>query len=257
MSLFESILAYCRLLNRLYLRVLSPVAYLARQLVVDSFAAHGKGAVRCLDIGAGNAPYRRDIESVFGISEYIAVDVVPLAATTVVASAESLPLETAMVDMVVSFDSIQHFADSGAAMNEITRVLQPGGIVLMTFPFLYGECDFKDYKRWTLDGMSSEWGRRGFEVLIIRRRGGRCFAVVCLVAWALQHILPGQRTSWRSSSTTWTVFRGIIMLIFSVPLNLLGFIAICADRFLPTDTGLYMGGSIVLRKAFLSTGLPK
>lgn len=49
-------------------------------------------------------------------------------------SAAAIPLETASVDVVVSFETIEHHDKHEEMMKEIKRVLVPGGVLLMSSP---------------------------------------------------------------------------------------------------------------------------
>ena len=46
---------------------------------------------------------------------------------------ESIPLEDACADLVTSFSVIEHQADRALAIDEIARVLRPGGVLAMSF----------------------------------------------------------------------------------------------------------------------------
>ncbi len=48
--------------------------------------------------------------------------------------AVKLPIEDQSVDVVVSFEMVEHFADQGGFVAEIDRVLRPHGIVIMSSP---------------------------------------------------------------------------------------------------------------------------
>ncbi|HXE12403.1 MAG TPA: glycosyltransferase [Bryobacteraceae bacterium] len=52
----------------------------------------------------------------------------------IVSLAESLPLSDASVDIVVSFETIEHLTDHSAFLREIKRVLKPNGILVMSSP---------------------------------------------------------------------------------------------------------------------------
>jgi ubiquinone/menaquinone biosynthesis C-methylase UbiE len=49
-------------------------------------------------------------------------------------NALAIPLEDASVDVVVSFETIEHFRDHGPFLMEIRRVLRPGGLLVISTP---------------------------------------------------------------------------------------------------------------------------
>jgi SAM-dependent methyltransferase len=50
------------------------------------------------------------------------------------ADATRLPLESASIDVVVSFETIEHVADARALVSELRRVLKPGGRLVLSTP---------------------------------------------------------------------------------------------------------------------------
>lgn len=64
----------------------------------------------------------------------------------------SLPFHEAAFDGVILTEVLEHCVDPKAAMAEVLRVLKPGGLVLVTSPFLWPDHrteDYKDYWRFT------------------------------------------------------------------------------------------------------------
>jgi SAM-dependent methyltransferase len=56
------------------------------------------------------------------------------AARVLRGDATRLPLKTASIDMVVSFETIEHVPDASALVSEIRRVLKPGGRLVLSTP---------------------------------------------------------------------------------------------------------------------------
>jgi len=66
-----------------------------------------------------------------------------------------LPLEDGELDAIVCTEVLEHCADPFYAVAEMHRVLKPGGLLLVTSPFLWpwhGTADYPDYWRFTDQG---------------------------------------------------------------------------------------------------------
>ncbi len=239
-------------LSRAYTRFANPVAFLARQFVDAAGKTVAGSASTCIDVGGGTTPYRANVIAAFGVHHYISIDVAPTDQTNLVADACRLPLRAACVDLVVSFDVIQHVVDAERFLVELSRIVRPGGLVLFTFPFLYAECDFRDYERWTMQGMRTALARHGFETAFEKRRGGTLFAFACGLTWIIQHLIPGQRTSWRQSRTAWSIVRSAIVALLMLPAHAFAWLALAVDGLLPVG-GAYMGGAVLARRAGAET----
>lgn len=240
-------------LARSYVRVTSPIGFIAKQflarlgssLPADSCDPHD---ALCIDVGAGTAPYRSNIEKHLGVSHYLAFDIAPTNVTDVVGNATRMPFPDGCARWVTSFDVIQHIPDCAAVFAEIERVLAPGGHLILTFPFNYCECDAEDYRRWTLAGMDFELRRIGFQIVQLEQRGGRFFSFACALNWVMQHALPGQRRGWRAKKSLTGFVRAGFMIVITTPTTILQWLMLGLDRLLP-NTGCYMGGIVVARKS--------
>ena len=52
----------------------------------------------------------------------------------VAGDARSIPLAAASVDIVVSFETLEHFAEQEAFLAEVHRVMRPGGVLVISTP---------------------------------------------------------------------------------------------------------------------------
>lgn len=235
---------------RLYKRVINPIGFIARSFVQEVgglLPAMSAKTRSCLDIGAGIAPYEAALRKHIHVGSYIALDVASTDRTNVIADCLQLPFKSKSIDIVVSFDVIQHIENPELMLDEACRVIKGGGHLILTYPFLYPECDARDFRRWTVEGMRALLISHGFEIVTERRRAGALFAFTCWITWLIQHGIPGQRGNWRASRT-WTGFlRAAVLVILTFPIQLLGWVALLVDKFIPSK-GMYMGACVLAHK---------
>jgi SAM-dependent methyltransferase len=124
-----------------------------------------------LVVGAGHDPYRALFDAPH---DYVCLDIeyVP-GVTDVVASALDMPFEADRFDCVFATECLEHIADPFRFCQEMTRVLKPGGELVLTVPFLYHQhgdpYDFwrptrqclldllKDYESVSVQSLGNRW----------------------------------------------------------------------------------------------------
>jgi len=129
-----------------------------------------------LDLGAGSAKYREIIKR--GSKTYVAFDMMPGKNIDVVGDALNLPFDEGSFGTVVSTQVLEHVEKPWVMVKEIGRVLRPGGICILTAPFLEPyHPDPQDFFRYTIAGMRSLFENEGFEVIECST-SGRLFSVL-------------------------------------------------------------------------------
>lgn len=100
--------------------------------------------------------------------------------------AQSLPVATASVDVVVLFEVLEHVPDHVRALTEIARVLRPGGRLFLSVPFLYPIHDAPhDYFRFTSFGLRKLLEDGGFQLKSEMRLGNGFVVGLQLINLAL------------------------------------------------------------------------
>lgn len=130
---------------------------------VRSFAtAQSLNGLGVLDIGCGTMPY----QSIFVErgAKYFGADI-DGSADILIASDGSLPLPDESVDIVVSFQVLEHVKNVQAYLATAHRVLRKGGrMFLSTHGVWPYHAHPTDYWRWTCDGLRVELEDAGFEI---------------------------------------------------------------------------------------------
>ena len=68
-------------------------------------------------------------------------------------------------DLVVLDQTLEHVADPERALDQVHRILKPGGVLVVSTPFLvplHGVDEYGDYTRWTPQGMATLLERHGY-----------------------------------------------------------------------------------------------
>jgi SAM-dependent methyltransferase len=119
---------------------------------------------RVLDYGCADAPYRRFFPPSV---EYIRADLPGNPDATVTINDDgTVPVDGESVDAVLSTQVLEHVADPALYLRECTRVLRPGGrLLLSTHGFMVYHPDPVDFWRWTSAGLREEVSRAGLDVL--------------------------------------------------------------------------------------------
>lgn len=124
-----------------------------------------------LDLGAGSAKYREMIKQ--RASKYVTFDIAPGPNIDVVGDVHHLPFDDRSFDTVVCTQVMEHVKEPWLMVEEIARILTPGGRCILTAPFnVPYHADPFDYYRYTLEGGSHLFTRAGFEIIESLKYGG-------------------------------------------------------------------------------------
>jgi len=137
---------------------------------------------RVLDIGSKNRRYDACLKNA---SSIVAIDIYPERNDVIKADGRFLPFKNSSFDAIVSFEVLEYIPETAVVINEVFRVLKPGGKLLFSIPFhnpVHGEAvndvnmQFSskgtDFVRYTAKGLHHLLNGK-LEILEIISIGGR------------------------------------------------------------------------------------
>lgn len=130
-----------------------------------TFAATIPQDALVLDAGAGEAPYR----SLFKHTRYESADFhkvnKPYAPSTYVCDLKNIPVEDNRFDFIVFNQVMEHLPEPALVLNELYRVLKPGGKMIYTGPLFYEEHEQPyDFYRYTQFALRYLFNTTGFVI---------------------------------------------------------------------------------------------
>lgn len=144
---------------------------------VEGWVPTSKEGLLALDVGAGKRKWRDCLEG-WGYT-YKSCDIENQFSEEgkgqhdFIGSIEDLPIGDTSFDLVVCTQVLEHVANPQQAVDEIYRVLRPGGVVILTTNFHYGLHGVPhDYFRFSRYALEHLFQRSGFEVNATVPRGG-------------------------------------------------------------------------------------
>jgi len=163
------------------------------RITLDRFIAAHATTGRTLDVGAQNGPYAALFPNRIGL------DIQRGAGVAVVGDAQALGIADATFDTVLCTEVLEHLAEPQKAVDEMYRVLRPGGELLLTTRFLFPIHDAPhDYFRYTKYGLRHLLRR--FEILELNEET----TAVGTLAVLLQRLgMQAETLGWRPFRAMW------------------------------------------------------
>lgn len=139
-----------------------------KRIVVDELIGSSRRFQRCLDVGCGDQRYARFVPA----EEYIAIDVEESWANRHPTRPDfwfdgrHIPFEDSSFDLILCTEVLEHAEDPGQLVREMSRVLQPGGMLFVTVPSMWGEHETPyDFRRFTSFGVRKLLEQGDFSIL--------------------------------------------------------------------------------------------
>jgi SAM-dependent methyltransferase len=212
-------------------RLRRAVAALASQLSLS-----GRGI--WLDLGCGSRPY----ESLFAVERYIGLDVLssghPPDAKRhdLLFDGANIPVRADSVDGVLCTQVLEHTAEPAALLKEIRRVLKPGGVLVMTAPFVWEEHEQPyDFFRYTEFGLRHLLEANGLKVKTLLKTSG---TIETLAQACSNYAANNLRLPVRG-------FGRVVTALICAPVQIAGLLA---QALLPDERNLYLDHAVLAYK---------
>lgn len=136
---------------------------------IKKFADYIKG--NTLDVGGG--AFKRYTDLFKKITKYTILDINPGLKPDIVGNADSMPVGDGSFDSIVCTQVLGDVPNPFRVVQEFSRVLRHGGVVLLTEGFINELHDMPlDFWRFTNFGLEEIFKKNGFEIVAVERIGG-------------------------------------------------------------------------------------
>jgi SAM-dependent methyltransferase len=153
-----------------------------------------------LDVGGRGKPYARFFAD--RVVNHYVLDVEPALSVDIIGDARSIPLANGAIDVVLCTQVLEHIPEPIAVIDEIRRVLKPGGILLLSVPSIFPQHGSPgDYWRYMPQGL--QWILRDFHDVTIEGEAGTVPSIFLILNVYLQ-LLTGP-LPWLQKLLAWTI----------------------------------------------------
>lgn len=192
---------------------------------------------KTLDVGCGSKPYAH----LYSSTEYVGLEIdTPQNRASKKAEyfydGNIFPFADATFDSMVANEVFEHVFNPDQFINEVFRVLKPGGMVLLTLPFVWDEHEQPyDFARYSSFGIKALLERHGFDV-VVQRKSTDDIRVIFQLLNAYIFKKTVTKRAWINLLTT---------LLLMAPLNVLGELLF---RVTPRNPDLYLDNIVLAKK---------
>lgn len=193
---------------------------------------------RMLDVGCGQQPYRH----LFEVDEYFGVEL-DTAFNRQTKKADffydgkTLPFESEYFDALLCNQVLEHVPDDDAFIRELARVIKPGGLLVLTAPFVWDEHEQPyDFKRYTSFGIQGLLEKHRLSIVDFRKTCDDASLIFQMAnAYTFKALLPKN-----------PYLNLLLTILLIAPVNALGAVA---AYLLPKNPDFYLDNVVLAQKA--------
>ena len=126
--------------------------FIIQQKIIEFINNNNNYYESVLDYGAGNSPYRPYVPC----KEYITADISQNSNMNIdhIINCDKLKIPDNNFDLILLLDVLEHVLNPVNVINELKRLLKPGGSLIVSVPFMYREHETpNDFVRYTSFGI--------------------------------------------------------------------------------------------------------
>lgn len=165
----------------------------SQALMQAMMTPHLRPDLTLYDVGCGEKPFAGFLKD--RVARHVGVDVdygfYDVSHIDLIGSADALPMEDGSVEAILSSQVIEHLPDPEKSIAEAARVLKPGGLLFLSWPYLYPihapPWDFARLSEFAMDRMLKT---HGLELVERRNLGGFWYLLGAVTPIYLQGLPP-------------------------------------------------------------------
>lgn len=176
---------------------------------------------KLLDVGAGQMPW---LDWVNEQTEYVGLDVEAAESfgmshneNLIYYDGQAFPFEDNSFDCCICIEVLEHTVEPDLLLNEILRVLKPGGSLMLTVPWSARRHHTPhDFQRFTLEGLKNKFGACGFSSIEVMDRGTELAVIANKTMVLSVRLLTSGSILKRLISLPLALFSGLACTVFLI-----------------------------------------
>lgn len=179
-----------------FIRSWSDRSYRRRLLDADLARVSSEMIGNVLELGAGRKRRRGTFRPPSHVSSWICADRSPDAEPDVRADVRDLPFRSAVFDTTVCLEVLEYVPEPARALRELARVLRPGGLLVVSVPFIHRWDTPADLWRASPAGLERLLRDNGLQPVAQLAQGGALAATSHIVQFVVRNLPVPRVARW-------------------------------------------------------------
>jgi len=189
-----------------------------------------------LDFGCGSKPYKNLFKN---CQNYLSIDVLSDKENVkpdIFYNGTKLPFADNIFDSILCTEVFEHVEKLDDIINELYRVLKPGGRMIVTTPFMCMEHEMPyDFRRLSFNGLSNLMKKNNFKILASQKLLNNFHVFFQILNFYIFHLFLKKK-------------KRLKYLVYFFLIGPINFLSILFNFFLPKVDEMYFGTGMVIQK---------